>query len=115
MGMQGWKIAKRRKEITSVSKGNGEEKREGPRSEQEAPTMGGHVLNEFQEFLEWKASKVLDKAVDMALEEIASKVMEEEDDTLGHVVDTQVDIDTEFQGEVEGEVEMEVEYTQILA
>lgn len=52
-------------------KGSGEDKREGTQFVKEAATGGGHVLCE--ESLRWKANKVLDKSVEVVLEEISTK------------------------------------------
>lgn len=89
-------------------KGGGEEKREGAQSVKEVAAEGGRVLGEeFQEFLRWKANKVLDKSVEVVMEEITAKVMEEVG-TFKHATDSQVVCGSEFQGEVEGVFEMEV-------
>lgn len=64
--------------------GNGEEdKRKDSHSEKDAPVKG-HVLSEeeFQEFLRWKASQVIDVAVNEVLEDLATKVMEEKDEPM---------------------------------
>lgn len=59
--------------------GGGLEK--GSRSGKEAPVCKGHFLNEekFLEFLKWKANKVIEVAVEKALEEASTKVAEEKE------------------------------------
>jgi len=56
----------------------GEDKRRGHQSENDVP-INEHVLSkeEFEEFLRWKASKVLDDVVEEVLEDLADNVMKE--------------------------------------
>jgi hypothetical protein len=66
------------------SKGSeGEDKSRDPRSESEAP-VNGHVLSkeDFEEFLSWKASKVIDEVVEEVLEDLADKAMKEPDEPM---------------------------------
>jgi len=60
---------------------SGEGKRNDSQSEMEAPANKGHFLSEdeFLEFLNWKASKVIEVVVDEVLEDAATKVMEEKE------------------------------------
>jgi hypothetical protein len=72
------------------SKGSeGEDKSRDPRSESEAP-VNGHVLSkeEFEEFLSWKASKVIDEVVEEVLEDLADKVMKEPDEPMEGATDS---------------------------
>jgi hypothetical protein len=52
-----------------------EDKRKESRSKDDAP-VNGHVLSkeDFEEFLSWKASKVIESAMDVVLEEAATVV-----------------------------------------
>ena len=60
---------------------SGERKRNDSQSEMGAPANKGHFLSEdgFLEFLNWKASKVIEVVVDEVLEDAATKVMEEKE------------------------------------
>lgn len=80
-----------------------------------APANGGHLLSEeeFQEFLSWKASHVIDRVVDEVLEETATKVMEEEEGSLDVAYENPVDVDSVSQGKEGGKAVMEVEVTQV--
>jgi hypothetical protein len=72
------------------SKGSeGEDKRRDPQSESDAP-VNGHVLSkeEFEEFLSWKASKVIDEVVEEVLEDLADKVMKEPDEPMEGATDS---------------------------
>jgi len=66
------------------SKGSdGEDNRRDSRSENDVP-VNGHVLSkeEFEEFLSWKASKILDEVVEEVLEDLADKVVKEPDESM---------------------------------
>lgn len=68
----------------------GEDKRKDSRSKNDAP-VNGHVLSkeEFEEFLSWKASKVIETAMDVVLEEAATKVAGEEDEPVDGTAENQ--------------------------
>lgn len=100
--------------INKHLKGSGEESRDGVQSEKVAPANGDHLLSEeFQEFLSWKASQVIDRVVDEVLEETATKVMEEEEGSLDVASENPVDVDSVSQGKEDGKAVMEVEVTQV--
>ena len=71
------------------SKGSdGEDNRRDSRSENDVP-VNGHVLSkeEFEEFLSWKASKILDEVVEEVLEDLADKVVKEPDESMEGATD----------------------------
>ncbi|CAD6210929.1 unnamed protein product [Miscanthus lutarioriparius] len=67
---------------------DGEDNRRDSRSENDVP-VNGHVLSkeEFEEFLSWKASKILDEVVEEVLEDLADKVVKESDDSMEGATD----------------------------
>ncbi|KAG0521007.1 hypothetical protein BDA96_08G123900 [Sorghum bicolor] len=75
----GWNIDQVKPRDDRRNKGfGGEDKRRGHQSENDVP-INEHVLSkeEFEEFLRWKASKVLDDVVEEVLEDLADNVMKE--------------------------------------